>query len=183
MTLRYLGGLALVAGLAVGCGDDGTTGGGGSAGAPSTGGSAGAPSTGGAGGDGGGAGVECDVCADYGAAVPDVVSNIVDQAAADPMFEADFAPLVAMGPAAVDAFKASLTAFISDAYGCTTNTYTGPTMEEAHTGLGITQAEYDAFVGLCAGVLADAGVPGDYITECFAPGLTDQALVDSIVGQ
>ncbi len=80
-------------------------------------------------------------------------------------------------------FKDSLANFISDAYGCTTGSYTGPSMEAAHAGLGITQDEYDAFVALCAGVLSNAGVPDDYIGACFAPGLTDPALVDSIVGK
>jgi truncated hemoglobin YjbI len=124
-----------------------------------------------------------DVCATYGAAVPLVVSQIVDEAAVDPLFMEDFAPLVAAGPKAVDAFKASLTAFISDAYGCTSGTYTGPTMEDAHAGMGITQDEYDAFIGLIAGVLASNGVPEEDINLCFAPPLVDPAFVATIVGQ
>lgn len=127
--------------------------------------------------------IACDVCKDYGAAVPKVASDITDKAATDAMFMADFAPLVAMGAPAVDAFKASLTAFISDAYGCSTGTYTGPTMEEAHTGLGITQAEYDAFIGLIAGVLVDNGVPEAYVNECFAPALVDPAFAGTIIGK
>lgn len=125
----------------------------------------------------------CDVCGTYGAAVPKVASDITDKAAADPMFMADFAPLVAKGAPAVDAFKASLAAFISDAYGCTTGSYTGPTMEAAHAGLGITQAEYDAFIGLIAGVLADNGVPEADITGCFAPPLVDPAFAGTIIGK
>ncbi len=180
MTLRLLGSTLFAAMVAMGCGDDSATGSGGSgAGGSSNGGS----SSGGSAEGGAGGGVACDVCADYGAAVPTVAGNIVDTAAADPQFEADFAPLVAEGPAAVQAFKDSLASFISDAYGCTTGAYSGPSMEVAHAGLGITQDEYDAFVALCAGVLSDAGVPDDYIGACFAPGLTDPALVDSIVGK
>ncbi len=130
-----------------------------------------------------GTAVVCDVCADYGAAVPKVASDITDKAATDPMFMADFAPLVAKGAPAVDAFKASLTAFISDAYGCSTGSYTGPTMEASHAGLGITQAEYDAFIGLIAGVLVDNGVPEDYVGACFAPALTDAAFAATIIGK
>ena len=132
---------------------------------------------------GGAMACQTDVCATYGAAVPMVASTIVDMAAADPQFMEDFAPLVAQGDAAVMAFKDSLAAFISDAYGCTTGAYTGPTMEAAHAGLGITQGEYDAFIALIAGVLADAGVPEDDINQCFAPPLVDPAFVGTIVGQ
>lgn len=128
-------------------------------------------------------GCQTDVCATYGAAVPTVASNIVDAAATDPQFSADFAPLVAEGAEAVQAFKDSLTAFISDAYGCSTGLYTGPSMEAAHAGLDITQQEYDDFIVLIAGVLADAGVPADDISQCFAPPLVDPTFVSTIVGQ
>lgn len=126
---------------------------------------------------------ETDVCATYGAAVPTVSEQIVMTAAADPMFMDDFAPLVAQGDDAVQAFIDSLAAFISDAYGCTDGAYTGPSMEAAHTGLDITQEEYDAFIVLIAGVLSDAGVPEDDINLCFAPPLVDPAFVATIVGQ
>ena len=180
MALKFLSCALFAAFVAVGCGDDSTSGGGGTGGA-----TGGAGGEGGQGGDGGagGSSVQCDVCADYGAAVPAAVDEIVNQAAADPQFEADFAPLVAQGDAAVTAFKASLTAFVSDAYGCTTGTYEGPSMVEAHTGLDITQEEYDAFVGLIAGVLSDAGVPDDYIGECFAPALTDPTFAADFIGK
>lgn len=125
---------------------------------------------------------ETDICATYGAAVPMVSEQIVMQAAADPMFMDDFAPLVAQGDDAVQAFIDSLANFISDAYGCTEGAYTGPSMVDAHTGLGITQEEYDAFIVLIAGVLADAGVPEEDITACFAPPLVDPDFVATIVG-
>ena len=131
----------------------------------------------------GAASCQTDVCATYGAAVPDVSSAIVDMAAVDPMFMADFAPLVAQGDAAVLAFKTSLANFISDAYGCTTDAYTGPTMEAAHAGLDITQEEYDAFIGIIVTVLTDFNVLEDDITLCFAPPLVDPAFVGTIVGQ
>lgn len=124
-----------------------------------------------------------DICATYGAAVPKVSSDITEQAAADPMFMDDFAPLVAEGDAAVQAFKDSLANFISDAYGCTSGAYTGPSMEEAHAGLGITQSEYDAFIGLIAGVLASNGVPEADINNCFAPPLVDPAFASTIIGK
>lgn len=124
-----------------------------------------------------------DVCTTYGAAVPAVAGQIVDQAAADPQFMAFFAPLVAEGPQAVMDFKTSLANFITDAYGCTTGAYTGPTMEMAHMGMGITQEQYDAFIGLIAGVLTTNGVPEADVNDCFAPPLVDPAFVATIVGQ
>jgi hypothetical protein len=131
---------------------------------------------------GGAAACETDICATYGAAVPAVSEAIVMQAAADPLFMDDFAPLVAAGDEAVQAFIDSLAAFISDAYGCTEGAYTGPSMEAAHTGLDITQEEYDAFIGLIVGVLTEAGVPESDITACFAPPLVDPDFVATIVG-
>ena len=126
---------------------------------------------------------ETDICVTYGAAVPAVAGQIVDKAAADPLFMADFAPLVAEGPAAVDAFKASLAAVISDAYGCSSGAYTGPTMQDAHKGQGITQSEYDAFIGLIVDVLTTNGVPESDINLCFAPPLVDPAFAATIIGQ
>lgn len=126
---------------------------------------------------------ETDICATYGAAVPTVSQHITEAAAADPQFSAFFAALVAEGDPAVQAFIASLANFISDAYGCTTGAYTGPTMEAAHAGMGITQEQYDAFITLIAGVLADDGVTADDITYCFAPPLVDTAFSATIVGQ
>jgi truncated hemoglobin YjbI len=124
-----------------------------------------------------------DVCATYGPAVPTVAGAIVDQAATDPEFADFFAPLVAEGDDAVQAFKDSLANFISDAYGCTEGAYTGPDMPTAHAGMGITQMQYDDFIALIAGVLAGAGVPEDDINLCFAPPLVDPAFSAMIVGQ
>jgi hypothetical protein len=123
-----------------------------------------------------------DICMTYGAAVPKVASDITDQAAADPMFMADFAPLVAEGAPAVQAFKDSLAAFISDAYGCSMGAYTGPTMQAAHAGLGITEDEYSAFITLIAGVLSANGVPDADINDCFAPPLVADEFRATIVG-
>jgi truncated hemoglobin YjbI len=124
-----------------------------------------------------------DVCSTYGAAVPVVAGAIVDQAAADPEFADFFAPLVGEGTEAIDAFKASLANFITDAYGCTTGAYTGPSMPEAHAGMGITQQQYDDFIALIVGVLQGAGVPEDDINYCFAPPLVDPAFEAMIIGQ
>lgn len=174
--------IGFVFSLTAACGDDGS-GGSGATGGDASGGSA---STGGAsssGGSGGSANAcPVDLCSTYGAAVPDVVSAIVDDAAADPMFMADFAPLVAEGPAAVTAFKASLTNFITDAYKCTTGKYTGPGMVQAHTGMNITQGEYDAFLGIIVEKLKAAGVTDDHVSKCFAPALTDPAFAATIIG-
>jgi hypothetical protein len=168
----------------VGDGDGDPTGDGDGDGDPTTGDGDGDPATTGDGdGDGDPATCMTDICATYGAAVPDVASMIVDMAATDPLFMDDFAPLVALGPDAVAAFKLSLANFISDAYGCTSGAYTGPTMEAAHAGMAITQEEYDAFLGLIVGVLSGAGVPDDDINLCFAPPLVDPTFAATIIGQ
>ena len=185
-----IGALALSVGLGLAaCSDDETNG----SGSPSstsdnTGGSGatggtGSGAEGGTGGTGGGPACTTDICEAYGAAVPTVASDVTDAAATDPEFMDFFAPLVAQGQPAVDAFKASLASFISDAYGCSDGAYTGPTMAAAHAGMGITQQEYDDFVGLIAGVLADNGVPADDINDCFAPPLVDPAFSSTIVGK
>jgi truncated hemoglobin YjbI len=125
---------------------------------------------------------QTDICATYGAAVPTVASQITDSAAADPEFADFFADLVSQGPEAVDAFKASLANYISDAYGCSSGAYTGPSMVEAHTGMGITQQQYDDFITMIAGILASDGVSEDDINYCFAPPLVDPAFEAQFVG-
>ncbi len=157
---------------ATACGDDSSGSGGSGSG------------TGGGSASTGDTGVDCStLCADYGAAVPAVVDQIVADALADDRFVDDFTPLAEEGDARVATFKANLVNFISDAYGCTQGAYTGPSMEDAHTGQAITSEDYDAFVGLIAGSLQTKGVTAEYVTECFAPGLTAPALKASIVGQ
>ena len=126
---------------------------------------------------------ETDICAVYGAAVPQVASDIVDAAATDPEFSDDFAGLVAQGEPAIGNFKTSLANFISDAYGCSTGAYTGPSMPAAHAGMDITQEEYDAFIGLIAGVLIEDGVTEDDVNLCFAPPLVATSFSSTIVGQ
>lgn len=123
------------------------------------------------------------ICTTYGAAVPKVASDITDKAAADPEFKDFFTSLVAKGQPAIDAFKASLGNFISDAYGCSTGKYTGPDMPTAHAGMKITQKQYDDFVALIAGVLKTDGVADADITGCFAPALTSTAFSSTIVGK
>ena len=167
--------------VAPGCGDDSdgdTTGGGTTTTATGTG-------TGTGTGTNTGTGATCmvDICTKYGAAVPQVASDITDRAAMDSMFMDDFAPLVMQGNQAVQDFKDSLTAFISDAYGCSMNTYTGPSMEEAHMGMNITQQEYDAFLDIIVQVLLDTGVEEEDVTNCFAPPLTSPEFASTIVGQ
>jgi hypothetical protein len=57
-------------------------------------------------------------------------------------------------------------------------------MEAAHAGLGITQAQYDAFLSMVVlPALTSSGVPGEDITMCFAPPVVDPAFVGSIVGK
>ena len=124
-----------------------------------------------------------DICAVYGPAVPTAAGQITDAAATDPEFSDAFAPLVAGGEPGIQNFKDSLANFISDAYGCSTGAYTGPTMEAAHAGMNIDQTTYDDFVGLIVGVLLSDGVPQADIDHCFAPVLTDPAFEATIIGQ
>ncbi|MEO6953458.1 MAG: hypothetical protein ABI321_16775 [Polyangia bacterium] len=98
----------------------------------------------------------------------------------------------------LESFKGSLLAFLVHAYGGPSYlqytdgvTYYGVRdMAVAHAGLGITQAQYSYFVTSIIvpslienGVLAGSGDGADDISSCFAPVLTDQAFVDSIVGK
>jgi hypothetical protein len=161
---------------ATACGDDSGGGGGAGGGSAASTGDTSSTATGGT--------PDCTtLCATYGSAVPAVVDQIVADALADPMFTDDFTPLAEEGDARVAAFKTNLVNFISDAYGCTEGSYTGPSMEDAHTGQAITADEYSAFVNLCAGALVKKGVPEDYVGACFAPGLTADALKNSIIGK
>ena len=130
------------------------------------------------------AGCDVDLCSKYVAAMPTVVREIVEHASTDPTFEDDFAPLVSEGKKAVGAFEQSLANFLGNLYGCPdAPPYSGPTMEEAHAGMAITQQEYDDFVALIAGVLGDNGVPNDTINTCFAPPLQDASFAGTIIGQ
>src|SRR4029453_2090196 len=130
------------------------------------------------------AGCDVDICTDYVAAMPTVVREIVEQASTDPTFEDDFAPLVSQGKKAVGAFEQSLANFLGNLYGCPdAPPYGGPTMEKAHAGMAITQQEYDDFVALIAGVLADNGGPNETLAPRFAPPLEDASLAGTIIGQ
>jgi hypothetical protein len=131
------------------------------------------------------AGCDTDICGpEYAATMPIVIKEVVEQATTDPEFESDFAPLVAKGKEAVGAFEQSLANYLAHVYGCPdVPDYDGPTMQEAHAGLAITQQEYDDFLAIIASVLADNDVPKDTINSCFAPPLQDAALAGQIVGQ
>jgi len=127
---------------------------------------------------------DTDICAKYRNLMPMVIKEIVARASTDPQFEADFAPLVAKGKEAVGAFEQSLANYFGNLYGCPdAPPYDGPSMEAAHAGMAITQQEYDDFVALVAGVLADEGVPSDTINTCFAPPLQDASFAGTIIGQ
>ena len=130
------------------------------------------------------AGCDVDICSKYVTAMPTVVREIVERASTDPTFEDDFAPLVSKGKAAVGAFEQSLANYLGNLYGCPDAPgYDGPSMEEAHAGMAITQQEYDDFIALIATVLGDNGVPNDTINSCFAPPLQDASLAGQIIGQ
>ena len=94
-------------------------------------------------------------------------------------------------------FKAKLCAFLIWAYGGPSqfqysdgNIYAGiQDMVAAHTGLGITQAQYDYFVSnivvpalLTNGVANGSGDSPNDVSSCFAPVITDPAFEASIIG-
>lgn len=81
-------------------------------------------------------------------------------------------------------FKANLGTFLINAYGGdkAAYKYQGSDMKTAHAGLGITQAQYSAFVSMViVPALTEAGVAGDDITNCFAPPITSDAFMKDIV--
>lgn len=81
-------------------------------------------------------------------------------------------------------FTNNLGAFLIWAYGGP-NEYYGPKMEPAHTGLNITQDQYDFFVSdVIVPALIAKGVDEDDIGSCFAPvvaGDDAQGFIDSII--
>ncbi len=97
-------------------------------------------------------------------------------------------------------FEGKLAAFLVYAYGGPTEitytdgaTYSGmQDMVAAHTGLGITSAQYDYFITslvvpalVASGVKHGAGgaADPDDVSSCFAPVVTDPAFKATIVGQ
>lgn len=93
---------------------------------------------------------------------------------------------LAMNPdqAKVANFKTNLGVFLVNAYGGdpTVYKYDGSDMKLAHKGLGITQAQYDAFIAnVVVPALSENGVPQDDISNCFAPPVTDPKFVADIV--
>ena len=82
-----------------------------------------------------------------------------------------------------EGFKKNLGDFLVVAYGGPNN-YQGRTMEAAHTGLAITKAQYDYFIAnIVVKALTDNGVPGDDVSSCFAPPVTDEKFVNSIINK
>jgi hypothetical protein len=88
-------------------------------------------------------------------------------------------------------FEGNLAAFLVYVYGgpqqityVDGKMYNGPQdMVEAHTGLGITSAQYDYFVtNIVVPALTKNGVPMGDIASCFAPPLLDAGFKSSIVG-
>lgn len=91
-----------------------------------------------------------------------------------------FKPTIA-DPARAAAFKASLAAFLIQAYGGPKN-YQGKTMELAHAGMAITSAQYDYFIAnAVVPALQEAGVDAKDISDCFAPVVVDPAFKNSII--
>ena len=157
----------------------------------SSGGEAGGGGAGGGGGGGGagGASAACsqDMFNKYKAAgftaVNDlIIAKTVALSAMSPSPIGDtFKPIIAdMTKTAT--FKTNLAAFLIQAYGGPKD-YKGKDMVTAHTGLKITQDQYDKFITLAVvPALTEAGVDPKDISDCFAPVVTDPAFVATIVG-
>jgi hypothetical protein len=120
------------------------------------------------------------ICALYGGSIQGISVDITEGAGADPEFAPFFAPIFAAHQQT--AFEMSLAAFICDTYRCSTALYTGPDMVTAHTGMNITQAQYDDFLALIAKALLSNGVDRAAVDQCFAPALTDPTFEASIIG-
>lgn len=120
----------------------------------------------------------------YGMAAFVAVNNsIIDLAVAAPEAEigTTFTALAAEGGPRVEEFRTNLANFLVLVYGGPDN-YTGPTIAEAHVGLGITSDQYDYFVSdVIVPALMENGVEMDDITGCFAPPVTDPAFKAMIV--
>lgn len=68
----------------------------------------------------------------------------------------------------------NLAAFLIQAYGGPAN-YAGRTMTAAHTGLNITEAQYDYFISdVVVPALSESGVTMEDITNGFAPAVTEK---------
>lgn len=114
-----------------------------------------------------------------------VNDRIIDLAVAAPtsMLGTSFQDLAAQPTERVEQFRTNLANFLVMVYGGPDN-YTGPSMEAAHSGLGITSDQYDFFVAeVVVPALADSGVPTEDIEDCFAPPVTDPGFKASIVTQ
>jgi hypothetical protein len=119
--------------------------------------------------------------AGFEAVVDEILVNIGTVSAMNPSPIGD--SFKGLTPTQVAAVENDLLDFLIFVYGGPNN-YGGRTMEAAHAGLGITQAEYDAFVSMViVPALTDSGVSEAHITECFAPPVVAPDFVASIVGR
>jgi Bacterial-like globin len=108
-----------------------------------------------------------------------ILSNISTVSAMNPSPIGD--SFKGLSAAAVAQVEANLLDLLIAVYGGPNN-YKGRDMKSSHAGLGITTAQYDAFIGqVVVPALQGAGVPQSDITSCFAPPVTDSAFVATIV--
>jgi hypothetical protein len=148
--------------------------------------------TGGAGGAGGGAPGQCSTqmfdkykLAGFTAVRDEIVANTVKVSGMTPSPIGDSFTnyLKNASMAEVDTFKKNLLDFLVMAYGGPNN-YKGKDMKTAHTGLKITKEQYTAFLTqVVVPALTKVGVDGKDISDCFAPPVSSQTFIDTIVGQ
>jgi hypothetical protein len=117
--------------------------------------------------------------AGFQAVTDNILANIGTVSAMEPSPIGDsFKGLTADDVARVEA---NLFDFLVFVYGGP-NKYAGQSMEDSHKGLGITEAQYTAFVTqVIVPALSKAGVPEADISNCFAPPVTDAAFIATIV--
>jgi hypothetical protein len=102
-----------------------------------------------------------------------VNNSIISKAAAAPT-SAVGGSFAALTPAKVETLRTNLGAFLIQAYGGPKN-YAGKNMKDAHTGLNITEAQYDYFITeVVVKALSENGVTMDDITNGFAPAVTEK---------
>lgn len=101
------------------------------------------------------------------AAIRKVVDDFVATAAPDPKVNFSRSGAWKASDSAVAALKDHLVAFMAQAFGGPKK-YAGRSMKEAHRGMAITQAEFDALAGHLKAAMAKNKVPAAEMAEAMA---------------
>lgn len=111
-------------------------------------------------------------------AITKVVDGFVAKAATDP--KVDFFRGGRYAKMDVPTFKKHLVQFLSQAFGAKNVKYEGRDMKSTHTGMKITEAQFNALAGDLQATLKEAGVPAKETGEVMAIAASTKG---QIVGQ